>query len=96
MGVHKAPSPRYTRAAQLSAPPTQGAHRLRNGSSTRADKSEMATLATSSTPDEQEKRRRGRQQATTLDGLDATKAMRTAHRRRSPREPACSAGRSAR
>jgi hypothetical protein len=79
MGVCKALSPRYTQAAQLSAPPTRGARRLRNGSSTRADKPEMATPATSSTPDERAKRRCGRQQATTLDGVDATTAMRTAH-----------------
>jgi hypothetical protein len=95
MGVRKAPSPRYTRAAQLSAPPTRGARRPRNGSTTRADKPEMATPATSSTPDERAKQRRGQQQATTLDGVDATTAMKTARRRRSPREPACSAGRSA-
>jgi hypothetical protein len=95
MGVRKAPSPRYTRAARLTAPPTRGARRPGNGSSTRADKPEMATPATSSTPDERAKRRHGRQQAATLDGVDVTTAMRTAHRRRSPREPVCSAGRSA-
>jgi hypothetical protein len=94
-GVRKTPSPRYTRAAQPSAPQTRGARRPRNGS-TCAGKPEMATPATSSTPDERAKRRRGRQRATTLDGVDVTIAMRTAHRRRSPREPACSAGRSAR
>jgi hypothetical protein len=55
----------------------------------------MATPATSSTPDERATRRRGRQQATTLDGVDATTAVRTAHRHRSPRKPACSTGRSA-
>jgi hypothetical protein len=95
MGVRKALSPRYTRAARLSAPPTRGARQPRNGSSTRADKPETATPATSSTPNEQAKRRRGRQQATTLDGVDITTAMWTAHRRRSPREPACLARRSA-
>jgi hypothetical protein len=52
--------------------------------------------ATSSTPDERAMRRRGRRRATTLDGVDATTAGKTAHRCRSPREPACSAGRSAR
>jgi hypothetical protein len=56
----------------------------------------MATPATSSTPDGRAKRKRGRQQATTLDGVDVMTAMRTAHRHRSPREPACSAVRSAR
>jgi hypothetical protein len=34
MGVRKPPSPRCTRAAQLSAPPTRGARRPRNDSST--------------------------------------------------------------
>jgi hypothetical protein len=77
-GVRKAPSPRYTRVAQLSAPPTQGARRPKNGSTTRADKPEMATPATSSTPDGRAKQRRGRQQATTLDGVDVATAMRTA------------------
>jgi hypothetical protein len=41
-------------------------------------------------------RRRGQRRATTLDGVGATIAGRTARRRRSPREPVCSAGRSAR
>jgi hypothetical protein len=36
------------------------------------------------------------QRATTLDGVEATTAGTTAHRRWSPREPACSPGRSAR
>jgi hypothetical protein len=61
MGVRKAPSPRYTRAAQLSAPPTRDARRPRNDSSTRAGKPEMATPATSSTPGERAKRKRGQQ-----------------------------------
>jgi hypothetical protein len=52
MGVRKAPSPWYTRAAQLSAPPTRGARRPKNGSSTRAGEPKMVTPATSSTPDE--------------------------------------------
>jgi hypothetical protein len=96
MGVRKAPSPRYTRVAQLSAPPTRAARWPKNGSSTRAGKPETATPATSSTPDERAKQRRGRQHATTLNGVDVTTAMRTAHRRWSPRGPACSAGRSTR
>jgi hypothetical protein len=70
MWVRKAPRPRYTRAAQLSAPPTRGARRPKNGSSTRAGEAKMATPTTSSTPDERAKRRRGRQQVTTLDGVD--------------------------
>jgi hypothetical protein len=59
MGAHKAPSPQYTRAVRLSALPTRGARRPKNGSSTRAGKTEIATPAMSSTPDEQIKRRRG-------------------------------------
>jgi hypothetical protein len=54
-----------------------------------------AMPATSSTPDGQASRRCGRQQGTTLDGVDATIAMRTARQHRCPRAPACSAGRSA-
>jgi hypothetical protein len=42
------------------------------------------------------KRMRERWQATTLDEVDAMTAMKTARRRRNPREPVCSAGRSAR
>jgi hypothetical protein len=42
------------------------------------------------------KRMRERRQATTHGGVDATTAMKTALRRRSPRGPVCSAGRSAR
>jgi hypothetical protein len=55
-----------------------------------------ATPATSSTPGGRATRRRGQRRATTLDGVGATIAGRTAHRRRSHRKPACSAGRSAR
>jgi hypothetical protein len=95
MGVRKAPNPRYTRVERRSAPPTRGARRPRTGSSTRAGRREMATPATSSTLDGRAKRRRGRRQATTLGGVDATIAMRIAHQRRSPREPVCSPGRSA-
>jgi hypothetical protein len=47
-------------------------------------------------PDRRATRRRGRRQVTTVGGVDATTAGRTAHRSRSPREPVCSAGRSAR
>jgi hypothetical protein len=51
-GGAQSPSPRYTRAAQLSAPPTRGARRPKNGSSTRAGEPKMATPETSSMPDE--------------------------------------------
>jgi hypothetical protein len=54
------------------------------------------TLATSSMPGGRATRRRGRRQATTPGGVGAMTAGRTAHRRWSPREPPCSAGRSAR
>jgi hypothetical protein len=95
-GARKAPSHRCMREPQQNAPPTQGAHRSRSGSLTCAGKPKTVTPATSSTPDERAMRRRGRRWATTLDGVGAAIAGRTAHRRRSPRQPACSAGRSAR
>jgi hypothetical protein len=95
-GEHKALSHRCMREAQRNVPLTQGARRSRSGSLTRAGKPKMATPATSLIPGGQATRRRGRRRATTLDGVGATIAGRTAHRRRSPREPACSAGRSAR
>jgi hypothetical protein len=60
MGARKAPSPRYTRAERRSALPTRGARRPKSGSSTRAGKPEMATPATSSTPDGQATQRHGR------------------------------------
>jgi hypothetical protein len=94
--MHTAPSPRCTRAARRSVPPTRGARRPRSGSSTRAGKPKMATPATSSTPGGRATRRRGQRRAITLDGVGATTAGRTAHRRRSHREPVCSAGKSAR
>jgi hypothetical protein len=96
MGVRKAPNPQYTRVEWRNAPPTRGARRPRTDSSTRAGKRETATPAMSSTSDRRGKRRRGRQQATTLGGVDAMIATRIARRHRSPREPVCSAGRSAR
>jgi hypothetical protein len=96
MEARKVPSPRYTRAERRSAPPTRGARRPKSGSSTPAGKPEMATPATSSTPDGRATQRHGRRQATTLGGVDATTVGKIAHRRRSPREPVCSAGRSAR
>jgi hypothetical protein len=96
MGARKAPNPRYTRAERLSAPPIRGARRPKSGSSTRAGRPETAMPATSSTPDGRATRRHGRQQSTTLGGVDAMTAGRTAHRRQSPREPVCSARRSAR
>jgi hypothetical protein len=55
-----------------------------------------ATPATSSTLAERVTQRYGRRQATTPGGAVATTAARTVHRRRNPRGPVCSAGRSAR
>jgi hypothetical protein len=95
MGARKAPNSRYTRVERRSAPPTRGARRPKSGSSTRAGKPKMATPATSSTLDERATQMHGRRQATTLGGVDATTAGKIAHRRRNPREPVCSAGRSA-
>jgi hypothetical protein len=92
MGVHKVPSPRSTRVVRPSPLPTRGVRRPWSGSSTRAGRRGTAMPATSSTLGGRAKRRRGRQQATTLDGADATIAMRIARRRRSPREPVCPHG----
>jgi hypothetical protein len=77
-------------------PPTKAGHRSGSGSLTREGRPRTATLATSSTPGERATRRHGRRQATTHGGVGATIAVRTAHRRRSRRGPACSARRSAR
>jgi hypothetical protein len=96
MGARRGPNPRCTRAERQSAPPTRDARLLKNGSSTRVGKHGTATPATSSTLGGRAKRMRERQQDTTLGGADATTAMKTARQRRSLREPACSAGRSAR
>jgi hypothetical protein len=95
-GAHKAPNHRYMREARRNTLPTQGARRSGSGSLTRAGRPKTVTLATSSIPGGQATRRRGRRQATTPSGVGAMIAGRTAHRRRSPREPVCSAGRSAR
>jgi hypothetical protein len=77
-------------------PANPDAHRQKNGSSTHAGKHGTATSATSSTLGGRAKRMRERRQATTLGVVDVTIAMKTAHQRRSPRGPVCSAGRSAR
>jgi hypothetical protein len=58
-------------------PPTQDARRPRSGSLTRAGRW-TATPATSSTLGVRARRMRERRQATTLDGVDTTTAMRTA------------------
>jgi hypothetical protein len=89
-------NPRCTQAERRSDPPTRDAHRLKNGSSTRAGKRGTATPAMSSMLEGRAKRTRERRQATTLDEGDAMTAMKTARRRRNPRGPVCSAGRSAR
>jgi hypothetical protein len=78
-----------------SDPPIWDAHRLKIGSSTRAEHG-TATPATSSTLGGRAKQMREWRQPTTLDEVDATTATKTARRRRNPREPMCSAGRSAR
>jgi hypothetical protein len=96
MRARRVPSPRYTRAVQRTVPPTRGARRPGSGSSTRAGKPKMATSATSSMPGGQATRRHAQRRVTTLDGVGATTAGRTARRRRSHRGPVCSAGRSAR
>jgi hypothetical protein len=94
-GVRRGLSPRCTQAERQSDPPTRDAHRLKNGSSTRAGRG-TATPATSSMLGGRARRMRERRQATTLGGVDTTTTMKTALRHRNPRGPACSAGRSAR
>jgi hypothetical protein len=94
--VRKALRHQLTRAARRGSPPTKAGHWSGSGSLTRAGRSRTATLATSSTPSGPTMQRHGRRQATTHGGVGATIAVRTARRRRSPRRPACSAGRSAR
>jgi hypothetical protein len=89
-------NPRCTRVEQRSAPPTRDARRLKNDSSTHVGKHGMATPATSSTLGGRAKRMCEQQQATTLGGVVAMTAMKTARQRRNPRGPECSAGRSAR
>jgi hypothetical protein len=86
----------FTPVARRGSPPTKAGRLSRSGSLTREDRPRTATLATSSTPDGRATRRHERQQATTHVRVGATTAARTAHRRRSPREPASSAGRFAR
>jgi hypothetical protein len=95
MGPHRGANPRSMRVKRRGYRPTRDARRPRSGSSTRAGRW-TATPATSSTLGVRARQMHERRQATTLDGVGATTAMRTALRRRSPREPACSAGRSAR
>jgi hypothetical protein len=96
MGVRRGPSPQCTQAERRSAPSTRDARRLKNGSSTRVGKHGTAMLATSSMLGGRAKRMREQRQATTLDGVDATTAMKTTRRHRNPRGPVCSAERSAR
>jgi hypothetical protein len=79
----------------VGQPANQG-RRPRSGSLTRAGRPKMTTLATSSTPGGRATRKCGRRRATTHGEVGAMTAERTARRRRSPRGPACSAGRSAR
>jgi hypothetical protein len=81
-------------ATERSANP--GRTPAKNGSSTHAGKHGTATPATSSTLGGRAKRMRERRQATTLGGVDATTAMKTARQHRNPRGPVCSAGRSVR
>jgi hypothetical protein len=96
MGARRALRLQYTRAARWGSPPTKGARRSRSGSLTRAGKPKTVTLVTSSTPGGWATWRHGQWQATTPDGAGAMTAESTARRRWSPREPVCSAGRSAR
>jgi hypothetical protein len=94
-GAAQGANPRSMQVKRRSDPPTRDAHRPKSGSSTRAGRG-TATPATSSTLGGRARRMRERWQATTLGGVDATTAMKTALRCQSPQGPVCSAGRSAR
>jgi hypothetical protein len=78
-GGAQGPEPSVHAGGAEERPPTRGARRPKSGSSTHAGRPETAMPATSSTPDERATRRHGQQQATTLGGVDATTAGRTAH-----------------
>jgi hypothetical protein len=95
MGARRRANPRSTQAERRSDPPTRDAHQQKNDSSTRAEHG-TATPATSSTLSGRAKRMRDRRQATTLNEVVSTIAMKTARRRWNPREPMCLVGRSAR
>jgi hypothetical protein len=95
-GARRAPRRQFTRAARRDNLPTKAEHWPRSGSLPCAGRPRTATPVTSSTPGGRATRRHGRWWATTHNGAGATIVTKTAHRRRSPREPTCSAGRSAR
>jgi hypothetical protein len=94
-GLRRGENPQSMQVKRRSDRPTRDAHRPKNGSSTRAGRG-TATPVTSSTLGGRARRIHERRQATIPGGVDATTAMKTALRRRSPRGPVCSAGRSAR
>jgi hypothetical protein len=94
--ARKAMRRQFTRVARRGSPPAKAGRRSRSGSLTRAGWPKTVTLATSSMPSGRETQRHGRRQATIHGGVGATTAVKTARRRRSPRGPACSVGRSAR
>jgi hypothetical protein len=95
-GARKALRRQFMQAARWGSPPTKAGRRSGSGSLTRAGRPRTVTLAMSSMPGGRATRRHGRRQATTHGGVGATTAVRTTRQHRSPRGPACSAGRSAR
>jgi hypothetical protein len=84
-----------TRAARWGNQPTRAERRSGSGSLIRAGRPRTTTPTTSSMLAERATQRHGRRRATSLGGATATTAVRITHRRRNPREPVCSAGRSA-
>jgi hypothetical protein len=74
---HRGANPRSTQEERRGDPPTQGARRSRSGSLTRAGRW-TATPATSPTPGARARRTHGQRWATTLNGVDATTATKTA------------------
>jgi hypothetical protein len=76
-GAAQGANPRSTQAKLRGVPPTRDARRPRNGSLTRAGRWTV-TPTTSSTPGARARRTREQRWATTLDGVDATTATKTA------------------
>jgi hypothetical protein len=94
--VPKARKRPFTQAARWGSGPTRAERRSGSRSLTHAGRSRMATPATSSTLAEREMQRHEWWWATTLSGAATMTVARIAHRRRNPRGPVCSAGRSGR
>jgi hypothetical protein len=96
MAARRARRHQSTQAVRWDNQPTRDERRSESKSSTRVDRPRTATPATSSTPTGRATRIRWRWWTTTHNWAGTTIAVRISRRHRSPRGPACSAGRSAR